>query len=414
MGERKRTVLIPRYLKNFKCIGTACEDSCCIGWRVDIDEKTYKKYQKVKDEELIPLLDKNVTRNRAANHGEKNYAKVKLLNNSKCPFLNEKMLCKIQLNIGEGYLSEVCTTYPRISNKINGRMERTATMSCPEAVRFALLNKDIMEFDEIEEEYSVKNFVKMNIDTKDIKMGNKSMKYLWELRIFTITLLQDRRYSLGERLIILGMFFQKLQQNIEDNSIYDITKLIGIYTNHLEEGIFREGLSNIPVQHNIQMELLKEIADKRFFMGINNSRYMECFAEFINGIQYSSDEKVEEIGQRYQDACKNIYEPFINEHEYILENYLVNHVFKNLFPFTGEKHVFDAYMMLVLHYALIKMHLIGMSAFHKELNVELVIKLIQSFAKTVEHNQIYLHKIDCLMRESGFNTMAYMAILIKN
>lgn len=42
--------------------------------------------------------------------------------------------------------------------------------------------------------------------------------------------------------------------------------------------------------------------------------------------------------------------------------------------------------MLVVHYALIKLILIGMSSYHKGLTAEPVLKLIQSFAKTVEHN----------------------------
>ena len=42
MKEHKRSLLIPQYFKNFTCIGSDCEDSCCIGWRVDIDHNTYK------------------------------------------------------------------------------------------------------------------------------------------------------------------------------------------------------------------------------------------------------------------------------------------------------------------------------------------------------------------------------------
>jgi lysine-N-methylase len=60
------------------------------------------------------------------------------------------------------------------------------------------------------------------------------------------------------------------------------------------------------------------------------------------------------------------------------------------------------------------MHLIGMSAFNKSLSDDLVVALIQSFAKTVEHNQQYINNIMELMRKNEFNTMAYMAILIKN
>ena len=98
-----------------------------------------------------------------------------------------------------------------------------------------------------------------------------------------------------------------------------------------------------------------------------------------------------------------------------MENYLINHVFKNLFPLAGEKFAFDNYVMMVVHYAMIKLLLIGMSGVHKEnFSIDHVIKLIQSFSRTVEHNQNYLKQVFALLKANGFNTMPYMAILIKN
>ena len=31
----------PEYYKDFKCIAGACTDTCCAGWDVDVDEKSY-------------------------------------------------------------------------------------------------------------------------------------------------------------------------------------------------------------------------------------------------------------------------------------------------------------------------------------------------------------------------------------
>ena len=41
---------IPDYYKDFQCIADKCKDSCCIGWEIMIDSKSYKKYQNVKGE----------------------------------------------------------------------------------------------------------------------------------------------------------------------------------------------------------------------------------------------------------------------------------------------------------------------------------------------------------------------------
>ncbi|MDD4588572.1 MAG: flagellin lysine-N-methylase [Heliobacteriaceae bacterium] len=411
--SKSRPLLVPQYLRQFKCIGPQCEDTCCIGWRVNIDHPTYRQYRRLKHPELKPDLDKYIKRNRST-PSEDHYAKVKLNPDSRCPFLTEKSLCRIQLTLGEDYLSDVCATYPRTANEINDVLEKSATMSCPEAARLALLNPAIMEFDEIEEPATVRNIVSGKIDTHQLAVARKPQRYFWELRIFTIGLLQNRQYRLPERLIILGLFHQRLQELIEHRQPEKIPELIAKYANLTGTDELQSQLAQIPVQVAIQMELLKELADERIFKGVNSRRYLACFAEFLTGIQYTKEALVEDIADRYQKAETEHYLPFMGEHEYILENYLVNYVFKNLYPFTGNKDLFDNYVMLVIHYALIKLHLIGMAAFHQGLTEDLVIKLIQSFAKTVEHNQQYLQHVFDLLKNNGYTTMAYMAILIKN
>ncbi|KNY28621.1 flagellin lysine-N-methylase [Pseudobacteroides cellulosolvens] len=414
MGERKRSILVPQYIEGFKCIGSACEDSCCVGWRVDIDNETYRKYQKVKDDELVGLFERYINRNRAVGHNDYSYAKIKLLPDLRCPFLDSDSLCKIHLKRGAEYLSNVCATYPRLTNVVNGTLERAATMSCPEVARLALLNPNQMEFDEMEESYNTRNIIKTDLNTRDLKFNNKFQKYFWELRIFIISLVQNRRFRLSERLIILGMFFKKLQEYLDEERIDDIPVLIGAYVNHLETDVFDENINEIPVQYNIQMELLKELADRRFSLGISSKRYIECFTQFITGINYKLEDTMEQNGERYRFAWENYYEPYMKEHEYILENYIVNYIFSTLFPISDEKNIFDTYMVMILHYALIKMMLIGMSEFHKGLTDELVIKLIQSFVKTIEHNQQFIQDITEVLKRNDYNSMTYMAILIKN
>jgi len=145
--SRSRPLLTPQYMRQFKCVGSQCEDTCCIGWRVNIDHATYRKYQRIPDLELRQELDSCIKRNRSQ-PGEKNYARIKMNPGNVCPLMNEESLCRIQLRLGEEFLSDVCATYPRVANLVNNVLEKSATMSCPEAARLALLNPDEMEFDE--------------------------------------------------------------------------------------------------------------------------------------------------------------------------------------------------------------------------------------------------------------------------
>lgn len=412
---KNRSVLIPNYMRKFSCIGTSCEDNCCYGWKVDINEKMYKKYKKIINKDLKILIDKNITRNRS-NSSSRGYAKIKMNSNGDCPFLCEDKLCNMHRTLGPEYLSDVCMTYPRVTNLINDVVEKSATLSCPEAARLALLEKNPMEFDEIFESFDVKTIVKLQINTNDIRYSNKVVKYLWNLRIFSISLLQNRNYNLWERLIILGVFSQKVHNAVNGDNVHSIPIIINEYNVIIEGETLKSELQNIPTNFAIQMELMKEFNDQRFrgTLAPNIKAYVQCVGEFLNGIQYDKESKVEEISERYEEAYLNYYKPFMEEHEYILENYLVNYVFKDIFPLGSKNDIFDDYVKLIVHYSLIKMILIGMSAYYKELNEEMIIKLIFSFSRAIEHSKGFLNKMFNLLKENGYNTMAYMAILIKN
>ncbi|MEQ8175990.1 MAG: flagellin lysine-N-methylase [Syntrophomonadaceae bacterium] len=413
MKKNTRPVLMPHYLRSFACIGSRCEDSCCIGWGVGIDRRTYKKYKQVKDRDLKTDLEHYVARNRSQ-LDDGFYALIRLNSEASCPFLSEEKLCRIQAGIGEDYLSDVCTTYPRISNNVNGILEKSATLSCPEAARLALLNQNPMEFDEIEEKINVRNIISREFDTRQFPQAYEAQEYFWELRIFTIQVLQNRDFNVGERLIVLGMFYQKLDQLIADNLTDQIPGLIASYNNMLSSSILRSELDKIPAQVIIQMKLLKELTDERIQKGVNSQRYLDYFRDCLIGLMYRLEDTIEERGERYRQAEKSYYRPFMNDHEYIIENYLVNHVFKSLFPFSDEHRIFNNYVLLVVHYALIKMHLIGMAGFNQGLTEELTVDFIQCFVKVVEHHERYLKRIMELLGQAGYLNMAYMAILIKN
>ena len=36
---------VPRYYSDFKCIADKCRHSCCVGWEIDVDERTLVRYR---------------------------------------------------------------------------------------------------------------------------------------------------------------------------------------------------------------------------------------------------------------------------------------------------------------------------------------------------------------------------------
>ena len=413
MTKITREIQMPLYLKSFNCIGSACEDSCCFGWSsITVDSNTFKKFSKIHDPALKETIDNNVVLNQTE-QSEETYAHVKLNNDSICPFLTKKKLCLIQLKQGEKYLPKICFAFPRVTNVINGILEKSAVMSCPEAVRLALLNSKGIDFISVQEPLDVRNNISVSLNTDDSAFTDTPNKYFQDLRNFTLHILKNRDYKLEERLIILGLFFQKLAKVCSEKKVDTIPELITSFAQLLKQESLRAFLAKTPTSPALQFKLLMQSALIRLVPGITNQRYAECFIEFLQGIKHSPNISLDISAENYRLAYENYYAPFAVKHEYIFENYLVNYVYNNLFPLC-DGDIFDEYIKLVFHYALIKMLLIGIAGSHQGLSLELLVKLIQSFAKTIEHNHQYINETKDWFKGKGLNSMSYLSILIKN
>ncbi|MDR3599774.1 MAG: flagellin lysine-N-methylase [Desulfosporosinus sp.] len=413
MTKITREIQMPLYLKSFNCIGSACEDSCCFGWSsITVDSKTFKKYSKIHDPALKEIFDNKVVLNQTE-QSEETYARVILNNDSTCPFLTEKKLCLIQLQQDENYLPKICFAFPRVTNVINGILEKSAVMSCPEAVRVALLNSKGIDFISVQEPLDVRNSISISLNTNDPAFTDTPNKYFQDLRNYTLFILMNRDYKLEERLIILGLFFQKLAKVCSEKKVDTIPELIASFAKLLKKESLIAFLAKTPTSPVVQFKLLMQSALIRLVQGITNQRYAECFIEFLQGIKHSPNVSSDILAENYRLAFENYYAPFAFKHEYIFENYLVNYVYNNLFPLCNGD-IFDEYIKLVFHYSLIKMLLIGIAGFHQGLSQELLVKLIQSFAKTIEHNHQYINETKDWFKRKGLNSMSYLSILIKN
>lgn len=400
----------PEYFKEFKCIGGKCEDSCCIGWDIDIDKLTFKQYYKVKDPDMKKMFQKNIHNNEYCSSEDVDYGKVKLKENKRCPFLDENNYCLIYSNVGEEYLSNVCTSFPRIINKIDGYYEMSLDVACPEAARIILLKEEGLKFTESEETLG-KHIISTEVYTQDKEFKDSPIKYFEKIRNLSIKIIQNRKFNLNERLYKLGVFINELEDEIENNFI-NIDSFINNYdidsngNDDMESIIYDDGENKM--KYIMQIDFFtKMISLLNVEKNVDSVKFKEYTKEVIEGFKIYEENNLMNNKEIYIQAFEDYNEKFIMENQYIFENYLVNFIYKNLFPFSEKESIFDGYIMLLTRYSFIRFYLTGGYLYGKKESKENVVRFIQTFSKAIEHHKTYLRASMRYIKENDFDNIEF-------
>jgi lysine-N-methylase len=407
MSYFKRSVLQPEYMTKFTCIGGVCEDTCCKDWGIFMDKKIYKLYKKSKETVQGVPLRKSVRPLREDLNNKRTYGQLILKKDGKCPFLTEDNWCGIYKQLGEEYLGEVCKLYPRLYYMVENQVEKGGAMSCPEVGRLMLFNEEKMLFKKVEETLHTMEISTYFRDLPNIKGSHR--EYLSELRWFSINILQNRDYSLDERLILLGIAYKRL----EVVSLEEIPETLKSLELLIKSGEFRESLVSIPSNHTLKIKFAKNSADERV-SGTDRSKYLHSYAKMLLGLAITEEYSFENTLSLYQDHYKNIFEPYIKEKPYVLENYFVNLFFNARLPVGVHESLWDAYIHLCVVYSVAKLHLVGVAGYEKKMNDALIVETLYRFSRAMEHNEKFIKDIVQLVKDEELDSFAYMAILVKD
>ncbi|MGL4345448.1 MAG: flagellin lysine-N-methylase [Cellulosilyticaceae bacterium] len=371
-----KTLRIPTYFKQFKCIGGACEDSCCIGWQIPIDEITYKKYKKVKHPVMRKRLDKELVAKKNSCSPEY-VAKIKLKNN-RCAFLTKQGWCDLYSELGEAYLSQTCTLYPRTIHQIGGQMEGSLTFSCPEALRCMLLAEQPIAFEEIPFPSHYQTV------TANISFNQENPKvwqdYFVMIRAMLIKILQYRERDFEQRMRFVEAFMKALDQHVKRHTLKKIPSLIAQYDEQLTKSEIRLELQDLKMLSREGIKLLGEIREITTTHKVRAERYLQVLEWVEQGLLGGE--------AQYVKGYEIYYKPFAIQRGYMLENYFVNYIIERCVPVDGQTPI-ESLNKLLSYEKLIRLHLIGLGINKEAITTEDLVLCIQAISKTFDHHEGY-------------------------
>ena len=194
----------------FACTGPICEDSCCKHWQINLTRREYLDYKKMEcSPELKSVVDSAFKRLKDGN--DQKFAMMVLKEDGSCPFLGEDRLCMLQKEKGESVLTIVCSSYPR--NWFQAGKDAavfTLTPTCYHVVELLMKHPEGLAL--TEEEYDRSNkWINRNLWSGALlRSKSDTYPYIWSIKTAQLDILQNRDFTIAERLLILGYYTQKV------------------------------------------------------------------------------------------------------------------------------------------------------------------------------------------------------------
>ncbi len=221
---------IPHYFEDFKCVAAECEDTCCAGWAIMIDEETLEKYKNMEGAFGNRLRNSIDWENGSFCQYEK-----------RCAFLNEDNLCDLHLEAGEHMLCDTCRDYPRHMEEFEGVREGSLSLSCIEAAKLILGCTESVQFISFEDDVEDEEY-----EDFDYLLYTK----LADAREKMIALLQNRDMDIMMRIGMALELAQKMQDALDDGEIFRIDDVLESF-GEMEAALeFEKGLSEYRIGEN--------------------------------------------------------------------------------------------------------------------------------------------------------------------
>lgn len=398
------------YFDDFHCTGGECPDCCCKDWHIHISKNEYLNYKKMKcSPKLRSLLDSAFICNEKGENYD--YAEIRHKEDGYCPLLREDKLCMIHREQGEKALGFVCDTYPRLSVRVGSDTVRQSCLaSCCHVIEVLMGHSEGLRI--TEEEYGGNNrWINKGQYNELISEQWEGFTYYWNILNAEIDILQNRSFTVSERMLILGYFCRKAEDNIKIGMPEKIPALGRMLLDNELCGKIAASLKPASSDERIASNLVEILSNMHIRVQTTNETHLKKdFLRVMEGISYTREEEngkaVIGFSRTAYNRQADIFRAVENERPYLTENLLVN----IMFSANAQRGVWANYFELAVFYGVLK---ICVPAFLTDnyTDAELAVAVSRTVKMIVNS---HLAEVDTLLDyiEGNMNTLPYAAFLV--
>ena len=370
-------IRVPDYYKDFKCIADKCEDTCCAGWEVDVDDDSYEYYKTVTG----PFGDR--IKSVMVPPTEEEEACF-TLNNGRCPFLNDNNLCDLYTELGEDKLCDTCTNYPRFIEEYGSLREIGIALSCKTAGELILKSDKKVTFELTENDEMVSTY--NDIDHELYMMLMASRKTAFDIA-------QNRDFDIVMRYCLVLEYAKDIQDMIDKGTL---SKIMNIKNNYSNEEYLRERTKTFNILHNEEYTRYSYIYE-----------YLKIFDDFeiINKswtdmVNHEKEYMYEQSSNEEYKSRYNRFEQYYHEKEYEYEQLLVYFIFRYYLKAVNDDDVFSKVKMAVVSFLIIKdLDVLRFCDNKGSLSFEEQVDIMHIYSREIEHSYENFEKLSLMLSE---------------
>lgn len=370
-------IRVPDYYKDFKCIADKCDDTCCAGWEVDVDDDSYEYYKTVTG----PFGDR--IKSVMVPPTEEEEACF-TLNNGRCPFLNDNNLCDLYTELGEDKLCDTCTNYPRFIEEYGSLREIGIALSCKTAGELILKSDKKVTFELTENDEMVSTY--NDIDPELYMMLMASRKTAFDIA-------QNRDFDIVMRYCLVLEYAKDIQDMIDKGTL---SKIMNIKNNYSSEEYLRERTKTFNILHNEEYTRYSYIYE-----------YLKIFDDFeiINKswtdmVNHEKEYMYEQSSNEEYKSRYNRFEQYYHEKEYEYEQLLVYFIFRYYLKAVNDDDVFSKVKMAVVSFLIIKdLDVLRFCDNEGSLSFEEQVDIMHIYSREIEHSYENFEKLSLMLSE---------------
>lgn len=341
-------------------------------------------------------------------NGSREY-QFKLLENGDCEFLNEEHLCSLQINCGAKTLPQTCRMFPRVYACYLDHLEEYLSPACEGVVQLLIEEKQGIKLIETKMKFDTDSYVRSYNKADLIK--RPILNYYYDIKTMGVYILQNSSYTIGQRQLILGIGMRELDRMEQSGDQSGAQHYINAHMNQVDTKEFSSTVKSFTGNKKMRiwnsLFLINFLSDEKL-KEIKNEVYRNLGV--TENLIHEKERQLVFLMELYQYR-KGMFDQFIKERPYLLENMVVNWYLYSKQPFSHpDISIWDNYLsftvMVSLYFFLIT------CLAEEDWKEEAFVKHTVIISRILIHNSVLIKELSNRYNQNHAGSLADLAIML--